>query len=170
MRPFVNPKDAAFVGIPTALPRMVGRKTKPSPMRTPDERADARLPEADIHTVLERRIEASGKPYVSLREHLYGWLKAMVACGHDEAQELLDILKDMPDLLVFDKDPLNPWSRCLLLELKRRTGQGRPGQRRLAAAAGGTIAKGQIEAESALNRFLNHRNLGVTQCPEASNP
>lgn len=83
---------------------------------------------------MEQRIEASGKLYVSLREHLYGWLKAMKARGHDEAKELIDVLKDLPDLIIFDAEPGKSWSRCLLLELKRKTGQGRPGQRRLAGA------------------------------------
>ena len=154
MRNYLHSRDAELAASPLALLRTVGKKAKPRAVRTAAERAELKQPEADIHTALEMRIEASGKPYVSLREHHYGWLRAMWERGHDEAKELLDILKDLPDLTVYEKDPASPWTRCLLLEMKRKTGSAKPGQRRLALAAGGTIAKGESEAVDVLERFL----------------
>lgn len=147
-----------MAGNSLALTRTIGKKRKNWKLRAvaavaPHELDGLKVPESDIHDLIEGEVQAAGLPYISVREGLYGWLKFM-APNHWQARELLAILKDFPDLAIFDTDPGKPWSRCLLLELKRRSGSGSRGQRRLAEAAGGTIAKGYTAAHDALAKFI----------------
>jgi hypothetical protein len=159
MRPYRHPKDAPEF----LLQRIVGKKKRKNwklaavAKAAPHELDKVKVLEADIHTQMEAEIEETGLPYISLREHLYGWLQGMGAAGHGTAFEILGILKDLPDLIVFDTEPGTTWSRCLMLELKRKTGSGRPGQKRLAEAAGGTIAKGYTAAHQAFTDFITRK-------------
>ncbi len=158
MKPFRHPKDSLLAANPGALIRQAGKKRKGWKMAAVAKLAPHELDgvkESDIHDQMESEIQDSGLPYISFREDLYYWLKQKAAAREWQAMELLAILKDFPDLAVFDVDPGKPWSRCLLLELKQRKGSGKPGQRRLAEAAGGTIAKGYVAAHEALSKFLH---------------
>ena len=112
------------------------------------------LPEHDVRAAMRAEIDAHGLPQLSIAENLYGWLKGRAAAGEWQAKALLHEIKDLQDLLAFAPAPGKPYAYAFLCELKRaRGGRTSPGQKRLAAAAGGLVAHGLVEAQDTFTRF-----------------
>lgn len=153
MKPYVKPGSEGL-----AFPKQVGRSRISAKLRkaalvakvAPQE-LDGE-PEERIHDLIEIEIESFGLPYISLRTRYYHWLKRMAARGEHTAMEMLQALKDAPDVIVLDKAQ-GEWSRALCLEIKRDKGSARKGQKSFAEKVGGTITKGFIRAQEAVRSF-----------------
>lgn len=160
MKPYTHPRDELLAAAPGTQVRKMGRKRSPNKQRNYKVAAVAKLaphelddqPESVIHNQVEADVQETGLPYISIREHLYFWLKRR-AEDHWQARELLDILKDFPDFAIFKPIPGELWCLCLLLELKTLKGRAKPGQKRLAESAGGIVSHGYTQAKQALKRF-----------------
>lgn len=153
MSTFIKPGSEGL-----AFPKTVGRKRVSSKLRktalvakvAPEELDGVK--EEQIHDLIEVEIESFGLPYISLRTRYYHWLKRHASRGDHIAMQMLQALKNAPDILIFDRSP-NGGSRVLCLELKRDKGAASDGQKSFAEKVGGTITKGFSKAQEAVRSF-----------------
>lgn len=154
MKPFRHPKDPAEFAFPRTV-RRPGKRWKLAAVAKAAPHELDKVAESPVHDQLEAEIQETGYPYLSFREAHYGWLKRHADRGTWQAIELLETLKDFPDLCVFAPAPGMPYCLALPLELKRgKGGHATPGQERFSETVGGTIAAGYTQAHAALDRFL----------------
>ena len=111
--------------------------------------------ETTVQALILDEITARGAVYITFEDSIYSWLR-MEAARAWQAKSILATIKDFPDILVLRKVEGEPYPRALSLELKRKrkSDGGKPGQKRLAQAIGGTIAIGYEEAHAALESFF----------------
>ncbi len=155
MRTYTHPRDTGL-----ALARTVGKKRRKDAWKI-DAVAKAAPHELDnasedmVRTAVQGVIESHGAVYITFEDRELNWLYRM-ADKHHQAASLLATLKDFPDFLILRKVPSEQFTRALPLELKRKkkSDGGRPGQRRLAEAIGGTIAIGFEPANAAMKAFF----------------